>query len=168
MKERKTVFKWFWVWNFEKEEKWLNEMALSGWALDGVGIGFFHFIACEPGEYTIRTELHGFDDAYFSFLKEMGVEYVGRVFQWVYFRKKTTFGEFELFSDIDSKIKHLNRIARVIWCVGVANLVIGVINSWNPLHIGWMNLLCATLLMYALGRIQGKKEALEKDRELHE
>jgi hypothetical protein len=31
-----------------------------------------------------------------------------------------------------------------------------------------VNLLCATLLMYGLGRIHGKKEALEKERELHE
>jgi hypothetical protein len=31
-----------------------------------------------------------------------------------------------------------------------------------------LNLLAATLLMYALGRIEGKKEALEKDRLLLE
>ena len=30
MTERKTVWKWFWVWDFEKEERWLNEMALAG------------------------------------------------------------------------------------------------------------------------------------------
>ena len=34
--------------------------------------------------------------------------------------------------------------------------------------MGWLNLLCATLLMYALGRIHGKKESLEKDRLLME
>ena len=33
----KTIRKWFMVWDFEKEEEWLNEMALSGWVLDGVG-----------------------------------------------------------------------------------------------------------------------------------
>ena len=32
----------------------------------------------------------------------------------------------------------------------------------------WVNLICATLLMYALGRIHGKKEALERERMLHE
>jgi hypothetical protein len=36
------------------------------------------------------------------------------------------------------------------------------------MHIGWLNLLCATLLMYGLGRIHGKKEELEKDRLLRE
>lgn len=24
---RRTVHKWFWVWDFDKEEKWLNIMA---------------------------------------------------------------------------------------------------------------------------------------------
>ena len=38
----------------------------------------------------------------------------------------------------------------------------------SPARLGWINLLCATLLMYALGRIHGKKEALEKERALHE
>ena len=28
MKEEKVIRKWFWVWNFEKEERWLNTMSL--------------------------------------------------------------------------------------------------------------------------------------------
>ena len=35
-------------------------------------------------------------------------------------------------------------------------------------HIGWLNLLLATLLTYGLGRIQGKKESLENERLLRE
>ena len=27
MTERKTLYKWLWAWDFEKEERWLNEMA---------------------------------------------------------------------------------------------------------------------------------------------
>lgn len=63
----------------------------------------------------------------------------------------------------------LDRIGKVLLAIGGANLIIGTVNSWNPsVRLGWINLLCATLLMYALGRIHGKKEALEKERELHE
>ena len=32
----------------------------------------------------------------------------------------------------------------------------------------WLNLLCAAMLSYALGRIHGMKAALEKERSLHE
>ena len=50
----------------------------------------------------------------------------------------------------------------------VVNLLIGLVNTFSPGRFGWVNLICATLLMYALGRIHGKKEALEKERLLHE
>ena len=30
---RKIVKKWFWVWEFDKEEQWLNEMAAKGVAV---------------------------------------------------------------------------------------------------------------------------------------
>ena len=56
----------------------------------------------------------------------------------------------------------------VLAIVGGANLAIGLMNSFSPSRLGWINLLCATLLMYALGRIQGKKEALERERLVHE
>ena len=168
MEERKTVRKWFWVWDFEKEERWLNEMAMLGWVLDSVGLCTYNFIRCEPGEYNVRTEMRRYDEAYVTFMQEIGAEYVGRMMMWIYFRKKVADGPFDLFSDIDSRIAHLDRIGKVLAAIGGLNLLVGILNSFNPVHTGWINLLCATLLMYALGRIQGKKEALERDRELRE
>ena len=56
--------------------------------------------------------------------------------------------------------------------VGIANLLIGMANTFNPglagVPIGWINLLCAALCMYAYGRLQGKLDAMEKDRSLME
>jgi len=167
--ERKTIHKWWWVWEFEKEEQWLNAMAQEGWALDSMGFCTYRFVRCEPGEYTIRLELHEKDEGYLRFMEELGAEHVGSYFQWLFFRRKATEGPFDIFSDIDSRIAHLDRIGKLLSGGGAVNLVIGIANSINPmLHIGWLNLLCATLLMYGLGRIHGKKEALEKERLLHE
>ena len=87
---------------------------------------------------------------------------------WIYFRKKTEDGPFDLFSDIDSRVSHLDKIGKVLAAIGGANLLIGFMNVFSPSRAGWVNLLCATLLMYALGRIHGKKESLEKERLLHE
>lgn len=168
MAQSRTVYRWNWVWNFDREEQWLNEMAMSGWVLCEVGFCRFVFERCEPGEYTIREELHPDDDGYVDFMEETGAEYIGRVMAWMYFRKKSETGTFDLFSDIDSRIAHLDRIGRMLTAVGAANLVIGIVNSCNSLGFGWINLLCATLLMYGLGRIHGKKESLEKDRRLLE
>ena len=106
---------------------------------------------------------------YVRFMEETGAEYVGRMVAWIFFRKKTENGVFDLYSDIDSRISHLDRIGKMLTAIGAANLVIGVVNSTSVRSgLGWINLLCATLLMYGLGRIHGKKEALEKERELHE
>ncbi len=166
--ERKTMTRWFWVWQFEREEEWLNEMAASGWVLESVGFCRYTFVRCEPGTYAVRTEMHPYDDQYIKFMEETGAEYVGRMMMWIYFRKKTVEGSFDLFSDIDSRIRHLDKIGKMLSVIGGANLLIGLMNSVNPRTYGWINLLCATLLMYALGRIHGKKEALERERTLHE
>lgn len=169
MSDFKTVHKWSWVWDFEKEEAWLSEMAESGWVLSGVGFCTYHFAKSEPGEYTIRLEMHAADAAYLNFMSETGAEYVGRVFQWIYFRRKSSYGSFDLFSDIDSRIRHLDNIGKMLLAIGMANLILGLVNSFNPVsNVGWLNLLCCTVLMYGLGRIHGKKEALEKERMLHE
>ena len=166
---KKTIHKWFWVWDFEKEEAWLNTMAQSGWLLDKVGFCSFDFIECTPGEYTIRLEMHDHDEAYISFMQETGAEYIGRMVKWIYFRKRTQDGVFDIFSDIDSRITHLDHIGKMLSIVATANLLIGLANSINPsISLGWINLMCATLLMYGLGRIHEKKEALEKERMLRE
>ena len=167
--ERKRIKKCFWVWQFEEEERWLNTMALEGWVLDKVGFCRYEFVRCEPGEYTVRLEMRNHDEGYLSFMAETGAEYVGRVMKWIYFRKKTELGQFELFSDLESRIAYLNQMCQMLRGVGLANLVIGVVNTLNIAHpVTMVNLLCATLCMYALGRIEGKKEALEKDRLLME
>ena len=169
MSERKTVRKWIWVWDFDKEEVWLNEMAMNGWLLESVGWCTYHFVRCEPGEYNIRLEMRPYDEDYISFMEETGAEFIGRMMMWCYFRKKTADGPFDLFSDIDSRIRHLERICRMLAILGGMNLVVGIVNSFNAVgSIGWINLVVATVLMYALGRIHGKKEALERERQLHE
>ncbi len=167
--ERKIVKKWIWVWDFDKEERWLNTMAQQGWVLDKLGFCRYEFVRCEPGEYIVRLEMREHDEAYLGFMADSGAEYVGRMVKWIYFRRKAEYGPFDIFSDLDSRIAHLDRMCQTMKILGIANLVIGLANSLNPVvDFGWVNLLCATLLMYALGRIEGKKEALEKDRLLME
>jgi hypothetical protein len=169
MAERKTVWKWFWVWDFEKEERWLNEMAEAGWALVGVGWCRYEFERCEPVAYAVRLEMHGPDEAYIAFMQEAGAEYVGRCFQWIFFRRRTEDGAFDLFSDIDSRIAHLERIDKSLFLIGMANLLIGIANALSGgSRVGILNLLVCTVLMYGLGRIRGKKEELEKERQLRE
>ena len=70
--ETKKVTKWYWVWDYEKEELWLNAMAQEGWALQRVGFATYYFERTEPGEYEVRLECRKADDAYISFVQETG------------------------------------------------------------------------------------------------
>ena len=153
----------------ETEEVWLNEMAASGWALYKVGYCLYHFERTQPEEYIVRLEMRDRDDAYISFLEETGAEYLGRVTKWIYFRRKSELGSFELFSDLDSRIAHLGRIATLLRILAYMNIFIGIFNSigYNS-RFAWMNLAVACLLMYGIGRLTGKKDDLEIERKLRE
>ena len=78
---KKVVYKWFWDWDFEKEEQWLNDMADKGLILTSVGMpGKYTFEECTPCEYTIRTEKlknrisHPESKKYIQFIEETGAE----------------------------------------------------------------------------------------------
>ena len=167
-----TKYRWFWVWDFEKEERWLNEMAANGWTLVEVGYCRYTFEKTDDNEYTVRLEMHPFDEDYISFMEQTGAEYIGRVLQWIYFRKKSELGRFDIFSDLNSRISHLSKIHKMILMLGLTNLIIGIANLLSSRSINSavavFNLLVATLLMYGVGRMRGKIEYLENERQLRE
>ena len=168
MSELTTIHKWYWVWDFEKEEEWLNQMAEEGQLLDGVGWCTYRFRNSLPGEYVIRLDLDRNDGNFHELLADAGAECIGKVFKWAYYRRRTDEGPFELYNDIDSKEDYLNRIIRFIGIVCILNLAIGLLGIANDSPAAPLNMLCAALLAYAIGRIHGKKEVLQKERKLHE
>ena len=56
MTERMTKYRWFWVWDFEKEERWLNEMAANGWTLVEVGYCRYTFEKTDDNESSPASE----------------------------------------------------------------------------------------------------------------
>lgn len=100
---RKVIHKCFFVWNFDKEEKWLCDMASKGFALVGVGFCRYEFENCDPGEYDVRLQLlndrpnHPESQHYISFIEETGAEHVGSYCKWVYFRKRHQMGHLSCF-----------------------------------------------------------------------
>ena len=115
---RQTIHKWFWVWDFEKEETWLNEMAAKGLCLVSVGFCKYEFEDRIPGEYRVCLQLldkcprHPESKKYIEFLETMGVEHTGSFTRWAYFRKKAVDGKFELFSDNDSRRLRQEKFAK--------------------------------------------------------
>ena len=128
-------------WDFEKEEKWLNEMSTKGMALSDYSWCRYVFTETPSKEYTYRLELlehlptHAESVAYIKFLEENGVECVATYMWWIFLRKKSSEGEFYIYSDLESKIKHYKRI-NVLWntmmmiefSIGLINIAIGIVN----------------------------------------
>ncbi len=181
---RKVIRKVFWAWGFEKEEEWLNSMAAKGLALVSVGWFKYEFDQCLPGEYAIRLELlenlpsHPESQQYISFLEETGVEHVGGTMRWGYFRKKTTEGGFDLFSDIKSRIKHYSSIIYLITFIGIINIFYGCFNLTyffiKYRHLSYIGIL--GLANIALGfacvigfiRLRKKRSRLKKEQQIYE
>ena len=178
---RKVIRKVWWVWQSEEEERWLNEMAAKGMALVGVGFCRYEFEDCTPGSYHVRLELlknsptHEESRQYIRFLEDTGAEHIGSFLNWVYFRKKTEDGPFNLFSDLDSRIRQLSLIMRTLAVIGIMNLCIGIYNiillatigfSFNAL--GLFNVALALFCGLGWQKLNKKREKMKKDRQIFE
>lgn len=176
---RTVIRKLFWVWDFEKEEQWLNEMAAKGLALVGVGFCRYEFEDCTPGEYSFRLELldnrpeHPESRKYISFVEETGAEQVGSYLNWVYFRKK---GQFEIFSDYSTKIKHLSRIISLVALLAVLNLaaflynlIVVILIIGEPVGLmSCINLFLAIFCGIGMHKLRKKREALKNEQRVFE
>ena len=179
---RTTIRKLFWAWQYEEEEKWLNDMAAQGKALVSARYLTYEFEDSEPGEYAIRLEMlenlpsSEAGQQYISFVEETGAEYIGKVMKWVYFRKKRALGEFELHSDNATRLKHLKGIMALLVPLGIANIGAGLYNFGLYLKTGFgVSLLCAAmsatvtvLLGLGLVKLNERKKRLEKESQLFE
>ena len=177
-----TIRKLFWVWEFEKEEKWINEMAVQGLQLCQVGFCKYVFEGGLPSEYIYRLEM--FDKSphsseskdYIQFVEDTGAEYIGSVKRWVYFRKKAGNGGFDIFSDIDSRVNYLGRIISFSGILGGLNFFSGIGNMYiyfssgsvGNFFAGLLGLGIGTALILGLMRLNLKRKNLAKEKVLHE
>ena len=178
-------------WDYEKEEQWLNQMSARGLALTDYSWCRYVFEDAPNGKYIYRIEMlndmptHPESMAYLRFLEENGVEFVASYMRWIYLRKPAADGPFDIYTDIDSKIKHYQRINRFMstmmfieFGAAAANLPIGIVNliideqlgnfSYGNLIIGSV-VLALGILFLALGAPLRKKiKKLRQEKAIHE
>ena len=115
-KQKTTKFKWFWAWEDEKEEKWLEAMSENGWHLENPGLPcVYHFIKGEPRDYSYRLDFRTGSfkslEEYRQICRDAGWQELGRMGSWYYFRKECRAGEKpEFFSDKQSKMQKYRRL----------------------------------------------------------
>ena len=178
---RRTIRKLFFVWDFDKEEKWLNEMAAKGLCLVSVGFCKYEFEDCIPGEYRICLQLldklpkHPEMQKYIEFMEQTGAEHIGSFTRWVYFRRKASDGDFELFSDNTSRIKYLGSILSFIALIVGLNLYIGLYNLFvvfflqSPFnYIGLLNLAIGLFGLPGTIKLWKKRSRMKQEAQLFE
>ena len=138
-------------WDTEKETAWLNQMAQEGWNATKFFMGVYTFEKCEPGEYQFQIDTKDkgttLSNKYRDFMEEVGIEVAFTWGVWVVLRKKTSDGDFQLFTDDESRLDHYKKILRIykvctiieLFCMMV-NLIPGV------LHNSTMNYICALII----------------------
>lgn len=111
------IYKFFALGEYEKKEKWVNDMCSKGYALKSFGFCTYHFEPCKPGEYHYSLELlenfHSSpkDEDFFNYLEdEWNVEFISSYCNWVFFRRKKYLGRFSLFPDTHSKTSYFKKI----------------------------------------------------------
>ena len=188
---RRVVHKLFFIWQLEKEQAWVNEMASHGYSLEHAGRFRFEFDETEPDKYIYKEIfLKGWGESaenlkYFRFLEEMGIKVVCYINYpgtcWVYTRalKKDYPNGIELYSDIDSKITYQKVMAWYMVLVIAMTLAGGLLNLWMAFFNGYrflpVNFICAVLLLAlcaaaVIAEIKNlvKLSRLKKERKLHE
>ena len=179
---RQVIRKWFWAWEFDKEEQWLCDMAAKGKALVSARYITYEFEDSLPGEYAVRLEMLEHaptspeGQQYIEFVESTGAEYIGKVMKWVYFRKKTADGPFELHGDNATRIKHLGGIIRLLLPLTAVNVGVGLYNL--SIGIAWdspINVVCAcfsaavsVLLFRGIYKLKEKRNRLAKEAQLFE
>lgn len=118
-KDTKTQFRWFTIFDYEKEQEYLRQMHASGWKFIGISLlGFYHFTACEPEDviYQLDYNPDGLDNksAYLQMFEDCGWEYLLDFGGYSYFRKPKAQmqGEEGIFCDESSRQEMMKRVFR--------------------------------------------------------
>ena len=116
---QRKQFKYFTIFEYEKEEKYLREMHKDGWKFIKVtGFGSYHFEKCTPEDVIYQLDYN--QDAkknreeYFQMFSDCGWEHLQEYAGYSYFRKPAAEmnGDEGIFCDEESKLQMMERVLR--------------------------------------------------------
>lgn len=117
--EVKKQFKWFTIFEYEKEQDYLREMHKSGWKFVKVtGLGMYHFEKCLPRDVVYQLDYNkdglSHKDEYLKMFDDCGWEYIQDFFGYSYFRKTVDEdgAAEEIFCDEESRFQMMQRVLR--------------------------------------------------------
>lgn len=126
------MFKFKFFLDFDKEEKWLEEMARNGYHLNKASFGY-HFLEGEPEETTIKIDYRRFkykEDFldYCSLFEDSGWKHIsGTKNSGIQYFKKDTNTEEDIFSDYHSKAARYKRYSSMSFQLAISYLPLLVV-----------------------------------------
>lgn len=112
MRTKRIAINWF--VDFDKEEKWINDMAKRGWAFWHKNGMIYRFKKCEPNEFIYQIDFdekkskNGMDD-YVAFRSACGDRFVHQWKQRIYWKRETAAGPFEAENNVAAKLRMTNK-----------------------------------------------------------
>ena len=106
-------YKFFFTWEDDREEQWLQQMARQGLHLVHANmLGFYRFRQGNPAEVSYRLDyVQKVDGSYRQLFEDAGWEHVISMSGWHYWRKQATAAPAaEIFTDAASKAAKYRRI----------------------------------------------------------
>lgn len=144
IKQYRSRLRFYFAWDFKKEERWLDECSAKGEHMDRLTLFRYRFHR-SPGErfaYRYDFQPFGYRDRrfkeYLIHFTDAGWEYVGSIGLWHCFRRMHDPSQnMELYTDKATMKQFYQRIQRVFGLVLLMNLPILAFNANNLLtYIG--------------------------------
>lgn len=117
--EAKKQFKWFTIFEYEKEQNYLREMHKSGWKFIKVtGLGMYYFEKCVPQDVVYQLDYNQdgltHKDEYLKMFDDCGWEYIQDYAGYSYFRKAVAENGIaeEIFCDEESRLHMMQRVLK--------------------------------------------------------
>jgi hypothetical protein len=172
--ETKTIFRAFWAWNSEREERWLRRMAGNGWRLIAPRGVFYRFERAAPADVIFRLDYQSPKKTeraeYLGLFQDAGWEHAGEFGGWHYFRTPAGDGPPpEIHTDTESRVAMYRRLLGFMATICIAVWVPFFTNLRDPWRSGtfWVAVrilqgLLVVIWVYALVRIGRKIRELKQ------
>ena len=116
MKTHKTVFRYYTIMEYEKEQEWLSRQHRQGWKLTAAAVCFYRFERCAPEDVVYQLDYNPegreHQEEYVQLFRDCGWEHVLDNVGYSYFRKPAAQmqGREEIFCDEESRMEMFRRI----------------------------------------------------------
>lgn len=117
--ETKKQFKWFTIFDYEKEQDYLREMHKSGWKFVKVrGLGMYYFEKCAPEDVIYQLDYNedglAHKEEYLKMFDDCGWQYIQDYMGYSYFRKAVADDgkADEIFCDEESRFQMMQRVMK--------------------------------------------------------